>query len=155
MRLLGHCLKGNSYILHFLSFIPPSWYNVENTWSCKWSNTLGMTGQQRSNLSYSPCEIIISGLDKLAELLQNQEINVLKLLWCLSSLIYVSYLMYPILRAWIWTVHTTWTVSPVPSPWRNVFIELCSAKDWGQEEKGTTEDEMAGWHHWLDGRESE
>ena len=22
---------------------------------------------------------------------------------------------------------------------------------WGQEEKGTTEDEMAGWHHWLDG----
>ena len=27
-------------------------------------------------------------------------------------------------------------------------------KDWGQEEKGTTEDEMAEWHHWLDGRES-
>ena len=25
----------------------------------------------------------------------------------------------------------------------------------GQEEKGTTEDEMVGWHHWLDGRESE
>ena len=28
-------------------------------------------------------------------------------------------------------------------------------KDWGQEEKGTTEEEMAGWHHGLDGRESE
>ena len=27
--------------------------------------------------------------------------------------------------------------------------------DWGQEEKGTTEDEMAGWHHWLNGRLSE
>ena len=25
----------------------------------------------------------------------------------------------------------------------------------GQEEKGTTEDEMAGWHHGLDGREFE
>ena len=24
-------------------------------------------------------------------------------------------------------------------------------KDWGQEEEGTTEDEMAGWHHWLNG----
>ena len=24
---------------------------------------------------------------------------------------------------------------------------------WGQEEKGTTEDEMAGWHHRLNGRE--
>ena len=22
-------------------------------------------------------------------------------------------------------------------------------KDWGQEEKGMTEDEMVGWHHWL------
>ena len=32
----------------------------------------------------------------------------------------------------------------------------CDAgRDWGQEEKGTTEDEMAGWHHRLDGRESE
>jgi len=26
---------------------------------------------------------------------------------------------------------------------------------WGQEEKGTIEDEMAGWHHWLNARESE
>ena len=26
--------------------------------------------------------------------------------------------------------------------------------DWEQEEKGTTEDEMAGWHHWLNGHES-
>ena len=24
-----------------------------------------------------------------------------------------------------------------------------AGRDWGQEEKGTTEDEMAGWHHWL------
>ena len=30
-----------------------------------------------------------------------------------------------------------------------------AGRDWGQEEKGTTEDEMAGWHHWLDGRKSE
>ena len=28
-------------------------------------------------------------------------------------------------------------------------------RDCRQEEKGTTEDEMAGWHHWLNGRESE
>ena len=28
-------------------------------------------------------------------------------------------------------------------------------KDWKQEEKGTTEDEMAGWHHWLNGHEFE
>ena len=28
-------------------------------------------------------------------------------------------------------------------------------RDWGQEEKGTTEDEMAGWHHRFDGHEFE
>ena len=30
-----------------------------------------------------------------------------------------------------------------------------AGRDWGQEEKGTTEDEMAELHHWLDGGESE
>ena len=30
-----------------------------------------------------------------------------------------------------------------------------AGRDWGQEEKRRTEDEMAGWHHWLDGLESE
>ena len=30
-----------------------------------------------------------------------------------------------------------------------------AGRDWGQEEKGTTEDEMAGWHHRLDEREFE
>ena len=30
-----------------------------------------------------------------------------------------------------------------------------AGRDWGQEEKGTAEDEMAGWHHRLDGREPE
>ena len=30
-----------------------------------------------------------------------------------------------------------------------------AGRDWRQEEKGTTKDEMAGWHHWLDGCESE
>ena len=30
-----------------------------------------------------------------------------------------------------------------------------AGRDWGQEEKGTTEDEMAGWHHQLDEHEFE
>ena len=30
-----------------------------------------------------------------------------------------------------------------------------SGRDWGQDEKGMTEDRMAGWHHWLDEHESE
>ena len=35
-----------------------------------------------------------------------------------------------------------------------MIIYSDAGRDWGQEEKGTTEDEMAGWHHWLDGHES-
>ena len=30
-----------------------------------------------------------------------------------------------------------------------------AGKDWRQEEKGTIEDEMVGWHHWLNGHEFE
>ena len=30
-----------------------------------------------------------------------------------------------------------------------------AGKDWRQQEKGTTEDKMVGWHHWLDGHEFE
>ena len=30
-----------------------------------------------------------------------------------------------------------------------------AGRDWGQEEKGMTEDEMAGWHQWFDGHEFE
>ena len=49
--------------------------------------------------------------------------------------------------------------SPVPWPshakcWL-IGKDSDAVRDWGQEEKGTTEDEMAGWHHWPDGRESE
>ena len=37
-----------------------------------------------------------------------------------------------------------------------LILKDCGAgRDWGQEEKRTTEDEMAGWHHRLDGREFE
>ena len=35
----------------------------------------------------------------------------------------------------------------------HVQNHTAAGRAWGQEEKGTTEDEMAGWHHRLDGRE--
>ena len=46
----------------------------------------------------------------------------------------------------LWPPHaTSWLIGKDPD----------AGRDWGQEEKGKTEDEMAGWHHWLDGREFE
>ena len=46
----------------------------------------------------------------------------------------------------IWPPHAkNWLIGKDPD----------AGRDWGQEEKGTTEDEMAGWHHRLDGHEFE
>ena len=44
---------------------------------------------------------------------------------------------------------------PSPAKSRLIGKDSDAGRDWGQEEKGTTEDEMAGWHHRLDGREFE
>ena len=43
---------------------------------------------------------------------------------------------------------------PHSKSWR-IGKDSDAGRDWGQEEKGTTEDEMAGWHHRLDGHEFE
>ena len=45
----------------------------------------------------------------------------------------------------------------LPQEFASIFMlhsTMVNGRDWGQEEKGATEDEMAGWHHGLDGRES-
>ena len=44
----------------------------------------------------------------------------------------------------LWPPHAkSWLIGKDPN----------AGRDWGQEEKGTTEDEIAGWHHRLDGHE--
>ena len=52
-----------------------------------------------------------------------------------------------------------WNWTPVlwPPHMKSLFIGKISnaGRDWEQEEKGTTEDEKAGWLHWLDGHEFE
>ena len=46
----------------------------------------------------------------------------------------------------LWPPHVkSWLIGKDPN----------AGRDWGQEEKGMTEDEMAGWHHRLDGHEFE
>ena len=46
----------------------------------------------------------------------------------------------------LWPLHMkSWLIGKDPD----------AGRDWGQEEKGTTEDEMGGWHHQLNGHEVE
>ena len=54
---------------------------------------------------------------------------------------------------WSWNSNTLATSCEELTHWKRLWC--WEASDLGQEEKGTTEDEMAGWHHWLDGCESE
>ena len=59
-------------------------------------------------------------------------------------------------QSWIF-IGRTYTESETPIFWppdaKNWLIwkDPDDGKDWRQEEKGTTEDEMVGWHHWLNG----
>ena len=57
-------------------------------------------------------------------------------------------------QSWIFIgrTDTEATILQLPDA-KNWFIwkDPDAGKDWRQEEKGTTEDEMVGWHHWLDG----
>ena len=49
---------------------------------------------------------------------------------------------------------TTLVWPPDAKSWL-IWKDFDAGKDWGQEEKGMAEDEMVGWHHWLNGDEFE
>ena len=62
----------------------------------------------------------------------------------------------PVNQPWIF-IGRTGAEAEAPVLWkpdaesRHIGKDPYAGKDWGQEEKGTTEDEMAGWQHWLNG----
>ena len=59
-------------------------------------------------------------------------------------------------QSWVFTGRTD-AEAETPILWPHdvkswlISKDLDAGKDWGQAEKGTTEDEMVGWHHWLNG----
>ena len=90
--------------------------------------------------------------------------------WCFWTVVLEKTLLNPLDCKEIQQVHFKWNLSWVffgrtdakaetPIFWPPHVKSWLIAKDsdaerdWGQEEKGTTEDEMAGWHHWLNGHE--
>ena len=92
--------------------------------------------------------------------------------WCFCSVVLEKTLESPLDCREIQPVHPKWNQSWIfiggtdaeaetPILWppdvKNWFIgkDPDGGKDWEQEEKGTTEDEMVGWHHRLNGHEFE
>ena len=59
-------------------------------------------------------------------------------------------------QSWVFTGRTD-VEAETPILWPSdvkgwlIWKDPDAGKDWGHEEKGTTEDEMVGWHHWLNG----
>ena len=58
-------------------------------------------------------------------------------------------------QSWVFTGRTDAKAETPIEKSRLIGKDPDAARDWGQEEKGTTEDEMAGWYHRLDGCEFE
>ena len=76
-------------------------------------------------------------------------------LWCWRRLLRVRWKSTLNIhwKDWCWS----WSSSPLATEVKTWLTrkDPDAGRDWGQEEKGLTEDEMAGWHHWLNGCESE
>ena len=86
----------------------------------------------------------------------------------LLATLLVPFLLATVLRKYNWTLCIF--MASMPYQWtelEHMHVSVSTAKswltgkdpdagkDWGQEEKGLTEDEMVGWHHWLNGHEFE
>ena len=80
--------------------------------------------------------------------------RLIKLRCILHNLLKLKYKACILLN--IQAIKVTWTSVLWPPHAKSWLIgkDSDAGRNWGQEEKGVTEDEMAEWHHWLDGRES-
>ena len=66
----------------------------------------------------------------------------------LTSLSWRKAVLNILWKDWCWSWNSN-TLAPAAKNWL-IWKDPDADKDWGQE-KGMTEDEMVGWHHWLDG----
>ena len=68
--------------------------------------------------------------------------------------------VHPKEQSWVFTGKTD-VEANTPIPWPPdakswlIWKDPDAGRGWGQEEKGTAEDKMVGWHHWLNGHEFE
>ena len=78
----------------------------------------------------------------------------MEIIWFNLSAYAQLHIQFPCQVSCIW-IHLVMRKIPIMWETNTSIFYMLAGRDWGQEEKGTTEDEMTGWHHWLDGCESE
>ena len=131
----------------------PHCHNV----SCSWSHIYSLLLQQKYPMQL-PCfqanpfqyEAVRVGFLRCLSLIQNHQQSA-QTLCCWTKLLAALETQELYWKDWCWSSNT---LAP------NVKSQLIgkdpdAGKDWGQEEKGATEDEMVGWHHRLSGHEFE
>ena len=103
--------------------------------------------------------IVMDGCDSWAiKKAESQRIDAFEI-WCWRRLLKVPWTVHPKgNQSWIFIGRTDGeaeTLILCPPNAKNGLIRKYpdAEKDWRQEEKGTTEDKMVGWHHWCNGHE--
>ena len=79
----------------------------------------------------------------------------IQLQWCIRNFYRTILVSFSIQKIHVIEVYAHELFSTVYAKSWLIGKDPDAGTDWGQEEKGTTEDEMAGWHHQLDGHEFE
>ena len=138
-------------------------YNKPRQHIKKQRNPLAKKGPYSQNYGFSSSLVLMWELDH--EKAEHQRIDAFEL-WCwkrLESPLDCKEIKPVTLKgnqSWIFTGKTD-AEAETPVFWpldaENWFIwkDHDAGKDLGQEEQGATEDEMVGWHHWLNGHEFE
>ena len=103
-------------------------------------------------LSHSDCHIALSRVPVLYT-------RTLLVLYFIYSCVYMSIPVFQFISPCFMPIGRTDVEAETPILWPPdakswlIWKDHDAGKDWGQEEKGTTEDEMVGWHHRLNGHE--
>ena len=125
--------------------------------------------QHQGLVQWDPCQLFASGGQSTAD---SASASILPMniqdwfplgltdLKILFPIVFIPYVIPKGNQSWIFTRRTN-AVAETPILWppdaQNKFIgkDPAPGKDWRWEEKGTKEDEMVGWYHWLSGHEFE
>ena len=117
----------------------PSEGSSHSQWICKFKHSIILQRSSILSLFFMIILILFFAISRKKKLSTSEQ-NSSKWKWELYSGQVLNHLKV------LWPPHAkSWLIGKDPD----------AGRDWGQEEKGTTEDEMARWHHWLDGRESQ
>ena len=135
---------------------------MTSDWPVNWTWLIGSTSSPPLSLKYALCSSGCHFQESNERRLSTEELMLLNcgaggLLWVLLSARRLNKSILKGNQPWIFTGRTD-IEAEAPIPDVKCWItgkDPDAGKDWGQEKKGATEDEMVKWYHWFNGHEFE